>query len=183
MSTEEKTLTFAFSIDDYKEAASNPPVENLIDGDNDNSFDAIMNEEGTELEERGEGMPLLQTSEKLNFTEKEKSIANKNLPLTEEVINIEDDVEDTSEIVDKTSNSINMDTIMEAVHYFSKHHRNCRVTFMDFSGQSIYYALHQIYLSPKTVYILVLDMSKSFKDKECKSARKTRFESWTFKGS
>ena len=74
---------------------------------------------------------------------------------------------------------------MEAVRYFSKHPRKCRITFLDFAGQSIYYALHQIYLSPKTAYILVLDMSKSFEEVESKSSRKTltRFESWTYKGS
>lgn len=58
-----------------------------------------------------------------------------------------------------------------------------RITFLDFAGQSLYYAFHQIYLSKKTCYILVVDMTKDFKespdtDKECAS----RFTSWTYEG-
>lgn len=60
-----------------------------------------------------------------------------------------------------------------------------RITFLDFAGQSLYYAFHQIYLSPKTCYILVLDMTKRFNeihvpdtDEECAS----RFTSWTYEG-
>lgn len=58
-----------------------------------------------------------------------------------------------------------------------------RITFLDFAGQSLYYAFHQIYLSPKTCYILVVDMTKKFTEKpktdeECAS----RFTSWTYEG-
>lgn len=58
-----------------------------------------------------------------------------------------------------------------------------RITFLDFAGQSLYYAFHQIYLSPKTCYILVVDMTKKFNerpdtDDECAS----RFTSWTYEG-
>lgn len=57
-----------------------------------------------------------------------------------------------------------------------------RITFLDFAGQSLYYAFHQIYLSPKTLYILVVDMTKRHCDtvpeteEECGS----QFESWTY---
>lgn len=144
-----------------------------------------LNREKTTIKEHGEGMPLLQSSEKMNYAEKLQSNANENTPLSEEVINIEDDEVENFEKGHNTSDSNNMNTVMEAVQYISKHPSNCRITFMDFAGQSIYYALHSIYLSPKTVYILVLDMSKSFKDKEIKSSRKTltRFESWEYKGN
>lgn len=58
-----------------------------------------------------------------------------------------------------------------------------RITFLDFAGQSLYYAFHQIYLSPKTCYILVVDMTKGFNEKpktdeECAS----RFRRWTYEG-
>lgn len=62
-----------------------------------------------------------------------------------------------------------------------------RITFLDFAGQSLYYAFHQIYLSPKTCYILVVDMTKSPKEQvrepdvvafDCK-----RFKSWTYTGN
>lgn len=70
-----------------------------------------------------------------------------------------------------------------------------RVTFLDFAGQRMYYAFHQIYLSPKTFYILVVDMTKQFDDKVDELISKefrlhgkdesgcSRFESWTYKGN
>lgn len=70
-----------------------------------------------------------------------------------------------------------------------------RITFLDFAGQRMYYAFHQIYLSPKTLYILVVDMTKKFDGKVDELIRKefrlhgkdkhgcTRFESWTYKGN
>lgn len=70
-----------------------------------------------------------------------------------------------------------------------------RVTFLDFAGQRMYYAFHQIYLSPKTFYILVVDMTKRLDDKveehldmEGKSPGKheklcSRFQSWEYKGN
>ena len=78
-----------------------------------------------------------------------------------------------------------MNTIMKAVHYLLKHPRNSRITFLKFAGESIYYASHQIYLSPKTIYILVVDMSKEPDEIETKTPENklTRFESWTYKGT
>lgn len=60
-----------------------------------------------------------------------------------------------------------------------------RITFIDFAGQSQYYAFHQIYLSPKTVYILIVDMTKSpdarVTDTDGESG--SRFKSWTYRGT
>lgn len=70
-----------------------------------------------------------------------------------------------------------------------------RVTFLDFAGQRMYYAFHQIYLSPKTFYILVVDMTKKLGDdvdelisNEFRPHGKdengcSRFESWKYKGN
>lgn len=75
--------------------------------------------------------------------------------------------------------------MMDAVKYLSTENQSCpRVTFLDFAGQSMYYAFHQIYFSPKTCYILVVDMTKNPDDKvtetddECCSL----FKSWKYKG-
>lgn len=74
--------------------------------------------------------------------------------------------------------------IMDAVKQLSNEKDlRPRITFLDFAGQSLYYAFHQIYLSPKTCYILVVDMTKYFNerpdtDDECAS----RFTSWTYEG-
>lgn len=62
-----------------------------------------------------------------------------------------------------------------------------RITFLDFAGQSMYYAFHQIFLRPKSCSILVVDMTKSLYDKvgdqdenekEC-----SQFASWRYKGN
>ncbi|XP_061181152.1 uncharacterized protein LOC133189767 [Saccostrea echinata] len=39
------------------------------------------------------------------------------------------------------------------------------VTILDFGGQSVYYACHHVYLSPRAFYILVVDYSKDFYSK------------------
>lgn len=62
-----------------------------------------------------------------------------------------------------------------------------RITFLDFAGQSMFYAFHQIFLCPKSCSILVVDMTKSLHDKvgvqdenekEC-----SQFASWRYKGN
>lgn len=76
-----------------------------------------------------------------------------------------------------------MSKIMEALEQLNKNPRP-RITFIDFAGQSIYYAFHQIYLSPKTCYILVLDMTKGLNEKvDSDETVGSRFVSWTYKGN
>lgn len=78
-----------------------------------------------------------------------------------------------------------MSTILDAVRNLCRENRkNPQITFLDFGGQSMYYAFHQIYLSPKTFYILVLDMSKSPDEKihVTEDTSGSHFESWTYKG-
>lgn len=76
-----------------------------------------------------------------------------------------------------------MSKIMEALEQLNKNLRP-RITFIDFAGQSIYYAFHQIYLSPKTCYILVLDMTKGLNEKvDSDETVGSRFVSWTYKGN
>lgn len=62
-----------------------------------------------------------------------------------------------------------------------------QITFLDFAGQSMYYAFHQIFLRPKSCSILVMDMTKGFNDevgvqdeneKEC-----SLFASWKYSGN
>lgn len=61
-----------------------------------------------------------------------------------------------------------------------------RITFVDFAGQSLYYAFHQIYLSPKTCYILVVDMTKNPKEvleSDVDEPDCSRFKSWKYQGN
>ena len=90
----------------------------------------------------------------------------------------------------KVETNIDMESIMDAVQKLSKESSERKtITFLDFAGQSIYYAFHQIYLSPETFSILVVDMKKNPNDKcepNVKSnneIRCSRFETWTYEGN
>ncbi|XP_061193809.1 uncharacterized protein LOC133202049 [Saccostrea echinata] len=57
-----------------------------------------------------------------------------------------------------------------------------RITMVDFAGQCAYYASHQIFLSPRAFFILVLNMEKRFDDKvgeEVCSQEGSIFRGWT----
>lgn len=90
----------------------------------------------------------------------------------------------------KVETNIDMESIMDAVQKLSRESSEKKtITFLDFAGQSIYYAFHQIYLSPETFSILVVDMKKNPNDK-CEPNEKSnneircgRFESWTYEGN
>lgn len=76
-----------------------------------------------------------------------------------------------------------MSKILEALEQLNENPRP-RITFIDFAGQSMYYAFHQIYLSPKTCYILVVDMTKGYDEKvDTDETVTSRFVSWTYKGN
>ncbi|XP_061177530.1 probable serine/threonine-protein kinase pats1 [Saccostrea echinata] len=57
------------------------------------------------------------------------------------------------------------------------------LSVMDFGGQCAYYACHQVYLSRRAFYLLVIDMSKSFEEKVdpamCEQEG-TMFADWTY---
>ncbi|XP_062576661.1 uncharacterized protein LOC134238559 [Saccostrea cucullata] len=58
------------------------------------------------------------------------------------------------------------------------------VSMLDFAGQLAYYACHQIYVTPKAFFILVLDMTKKFEDvveKEKDNQEGSVFSVWTYK--
>ncbi|XP_062593388.1 uncharacterized protein LOC134254867 [Saccostrea cucullata] len=58
------------------------------------------------------------------------------------------------------------------------------VSMLDFAGQLAYYACHQIYVTPKAFFILVLDMTKKFEDvidKEKDNQEGSIFSAWTYK--
>lgn len=79
----------------------------------------------------------------------------------------------------------NFSKLTDAVKDLSMENHICpRVTFLDFAGQSMYYAFHQIYFSPKTCYILVVDMTKNLGDMVTKTDDKccSLFKSWTYEG-
>ncbi|XP_062613439.1 uncharacterized protein LOC134275196 [Saccostrea cucullata] len=57
------------------------------------------------------------------------------------------------------------------------------LSVMDFGGQCAYYACHQVYLSRRAFYLLVIDMSKSFYeriDRRFCDQEETMFADWTY---
>ncbi|XP_062600002.1 uncharacterized protein LOC134261591 isoform X1 [Saccostrea cucullata] len=59
-----------------------------------------------------------------------------------------------------------------------------RITMVDFAGQCAYYASHQIFLSPRAFFILVLNMQKTLDDKvgeEVCSQKDSIFNGWTYR--
>ncbi|XP_061194055.1 uncharacterized protein LOC133202278 [Saccostrea echinata] len=57
-----------------------------------------------------------------------------------------------------------------------------KITMVDFAGQCAYYASHQIFLSPRAFFILVLNMEKKFDDKvgeEVCSQEGSIYKGWT----
>ena len=97
-----------------------------------------------------------------------------------------EDQENTAE----AKTNMDMESIIDAVQKLSREGDVRKtITILDFAGQSIYYAFHQIYLSRATFALLVVDMSKGFED-FCKPTNVSdddfccsRFESWTYNGN
>lgn len=100
--------------------------------------------------------------------------------------NHERNVQDIDKEANENENTA-ISTLMDAVKEMSNEN-NIRphITFLDFAGQKMYYAFHQIYLSPKTFYILVVDMTKGFEEKVEGNNTGERgcsgFDSWLYKG-
>ncbi|XP_062591203.1 uncharacterized protein LOC134252711 [Saccostrea cucullata] len=60
-----------------------------------------------------------------------------------------------------------------------------KITMVDFAGQCSYYASHQIFLSPRAFFILVLNMEKKFDDKvgeEVCCQEGSIYKGWTHRG-
>lgn len=60
------------------------------------------------------------------------------------------------------------------------------ITFLDIPGPSLYYAFHQTYSSPKTCYIMVVDMTKSPNDQVLEHVDEidcSRTKPWKYQGN
>ncbi|XP_061194328.1 uncharacterized protein LOC133202504 [Saccostrea echinata] len=95
--------------------------------------------------------------------------------------------ENMETVLSESKNSKEMDAnestfIAKMLHSASFHSKKL-VTFLDFAGQCVYYACHQIYLSPRAFYLLVVDMSKDLQepvDESVNDQEGTMFENWTY---
>lgn len=100
--------------------------------------------------------------------------------------NHERNVQDIDKEANENENTA-ISTLMDAVKEMSnENHIRPHITFLDFAGQKMYYAFHQIYLSPRTFYILVVDMTKGFEEKvegiDTDERGCSGFDSWLYKG-
>lgn len=116
-------------------------------------------------------------------TEEEKCVQ----PLSEEEKNSPKLEENETNIYTSScydASEVAFSEIMDAVQDLSADHLRPMVTFLDFAGQSMYYAFQHIYFSPRTCYILVVDMTKKTGEDVFESGVKccSLFESWTYEG-
>lgn len=98
----------------------------------------------------------------------------------------DEDIETNSENNDFEEYAISK--IKDAVNeLLNEHDLRPRITFLDFAGQSMYYAFHQMFLRPKSCSILVVDMTKRLDDKvDVKNKDETDcslFASWRYRGN
>ncbi|XP_061171149.1 uncharacterized protein LOC133180698 [Saccostrea echinata] len=60
-----------------------------------------------------------------------------------------------------------------------------KISMVDFAGQCSYYSSHQIFLSPRAFFILVLNMEKKFNEmvgEEVCSQERSIYKGWTYRG-
>ncbi|XP_061190215.1 uncharacterized protein LOC133198085 [Saccostrea echinata] len=95
-------------------------------------------------------------------------------PKTESTVGL-DIHESIFKISDKTNKMIAL-----SADYHCEKEKTLSIT--DFAGQSAYYACHQVYLSRRALYILVIDLSRNPNDSvssEQNICRETLFDNWT----
>ncbi|XP_062592941.1 receptor-type tyrosine-protein phosphatase delta-like [Saccostrea cucullata] len=97
--------------------------------------------------------------------------------------------EDLFEIIDDKlmDFSTNEDGLpIRGIQYESSHGKKL-ISMTDFAGQVAYYACHQVYLSKRAFYLIVIDMSKELKEKVCKhnvdrhNPKGSLFHAWKYK--
>ncbi|XP_062612067.1 uncharacterized protein LOC134273860 [Saccostrea cucullata] len=91
-------------------------------------------------------------------------------------------VETMARVLSSEATAMLKDEIFEKI--LSEKEKLPTVSMLDFAGQLAYYACHQIYVTPKAFFILVLDMTKRFEDvvdREKDNQEGSIFSVWTYK--
>ncbi|XP_062613007.1 uncharacterized protein LOC134274794 [Saccostrea cucullata] len=105
------------------------------------------------------------------------TVAAETIPFTENMETVLSESKNTKEM------DVNESTFIAKMLHSASFHPKKLVTFLDFAGQCVYYACHQIYLSPRAFYLLVVDMSKDLQepvDEKVNDQEGTMFENWTY---
>ncbi|XP_062593777.1 uncharacterized protein LOC134255284 [Saccostrea cucullata] len=94
----------------------------------------------------------------------------------------ENSVEVMASLISHEATTMVKDEIFQKI--LSEKEKLPTVSMLDFAGQLAYYACHQIYVTPKAFFILVLDMTKKFDDvvdQEKDNQEGSIFSVWTYK--
>ncbi|XP_062614365.1 uncharacterized protein LOC134276105 [Saccostrea cucullata] len=94
----------------------------------------------------------------------------------------ENTVEVMANLISQEATAMVKDEIFQKI--LSEKEKLPTVSMLDFAGQLAYYACHQIYVTQKAFFILVLDMTKKFEDvvsKEKDNQEGSIFSVWTYK--
>ncbi|XP_062586995.1 uncharacterized protein LOC134248597 [Saccostrea cucullata] len=95
---------------------------------------------------------------------------------------VQDTVETMASVLSSEAQVMLKDEIFQKI--LSEKEKFPTVSLLDFAGQLAYYACHQIYVTPKAFFILVLDMTKRFEDvvdKEKDNQEGSIFSVWTYR--
>ncbi|XP_061195205.1 uncharacterized protein LOC133203440 [Saccostrea echinata] len=148
------------SADDFSN--SNENIENIED-----SLEVISSDTNTEV--------IYSREEK-----KERNVELSSSPT--EGKGEENTVETMASVLSSEAQAMVKDEIFQKI--LSEKENIPTVSMLDFAGQLAYYACHQIYVTPKAFFILVLDMTKRFEDvvsKEKDNQEGSIFSVWTYK--
>ncbi|XP_062570605.1 uncharacterized protein LOC134232624, partial [Saccostrea cucullata] len=114
---------------------------------------------------------------------KEKKEENVQMPSSPtEDTEEENTVEVMASLISQEATAMVKEEIFQKI--LSEKEKLTTVSMLDFAGQLAYYACHQIYVTPKAFFILVLDMTKKFEDvvsKEKDNQEGSIFSVWTYK--
>lgn len=156
------------------------PTSEVEVKDSDRNIDNADIEKDKEMEDL---LTIVKTDTSSTHSHEKAPLLNYSLQKRTEKSHRSNSSDSVSNYVHNNDEEYAMSKIMEALEQLNKNPRP-RITFIDFAGQSIYYAFHQIYLSPKTCYILVVDMTKGYDKKvDTDETVTSRFVSWTYKGN
>ncbi|XP_061195215.1 uncharacterized protein LOC133203452 [Saccostrea echinata] len=157
-------------------SATNEKCDNLERGNTDKNNEVIYSRE--EKKERNIELSSSQTEDKEEKKGDNMEMSSSPTEDTEE----ETTVETMANILSSEAQAMVKDEIFQKI--LSEKEKLPTVSMLDFAGQLAYYACHQIYVTPKAFFILVLDMTKMFEDvvsQEKDNQEGSIFSVWTYK--
>ncbi|XP_062569600.1 uncharacterized protein LOC134231631, partial [Saccostrea cucullata] len=154
---------------------------NATDLKPDPSSSAVASSDANKKEDLDEGSTDKSTEVVYNREEKKEENVEMSSSPTEDTEE-ENSVEVMASLISSEAPTMVKEEIFQKI--LSEKEKLPTVSMLDFAGQLAYYACHQIYVTPKAFFILVLDMTKRFEDvvdKERHNQEGSIFSVWTNK--